>query len=255
MTFKTRSMAVVGEAAGWLVKLLARLLLHVQTEGLERIPASGPVILAINHVNFIDAPLLYTIMPRHITGLVKAELWKNPVLGLVARAWGTIPIRRGELDLDAFRRALQVLHTGNLLGLAPEGTRSHHGSLRSGRPGAVMLALRAPSTCIVPMAIYGHEHYARYWRRLRRTPVHLSFGQPFRLKQPTEAVTHATRQRMTDEIMWQIAALLPSQYRGVYADLHTATQESLDFPEETMSSLQQLLGQTVKGRAGAEAAG
>ncbi len=235
MTTRARLMAMIGVIAGWVVKLLARLLLRVQVEGVEHIPTSGPVILAINHVNFIDAPLLYTLVPRHTTGLVKAELWRQPLLGLVARAWGTIPIRRGELDLDAFRRALQVLRAGDLLGLAPEGTRSHDGCLANGRPGAVMLALRAPDTRIVPMAIFGHERYAQYWLRLRRTPVHLRFGPPFRLKAQSGPATRATRQHMTDEIMWQIAALLPGEYRGVYSDLRAATQDYLDFSQETMS--------------------
>ena len=231
MTIRARLMAAIGGTASWVVKLLAKCLLRVEAIGIERIPASGPVILAINHVNFIDAPLLYALVPRHTTGLVKAELWQQPMLGVVARAWGTIPIRRGDLDLDAFRRALQVLRQGNLLGLAPEGTRSHDGCLLNGRPGAVMLALRAPDTCIVPMAIYGHEHYAQHWLRLRRTPVHLRFGQPFRLKVRAGPVTRKARQRMTDEIMWQIAALLPSQYRGVYSDLRAATQDYLDFSQ------------------------
>ena len=132
------------------IRLAARLLQRVQVRGLERMPTSGPVILVINHVNFIEPLLLYVLLPRQVTALAKAELWGNPISRLVAQSWGSIPIRRGELDLNAIRRAVQVVQHGGVLGLAPEGTRSHHGRLQRGRPGVILLALRAPEALILP---------------------------------------------------------------------------------------------------------
>jgi 1-acyl-sn-glycerol-3-phosphate acyltransferase len=201
------------------IRLAAKLLLRVQVTGLERMPTSGPAILVINHVNFIEPLLLYVLLPRQVTGLAKAELWGNPISRLVAQSWGSIPIRRGEIDLNAIRRALQVVQQGGVLGLAPEGTRSHHGRLQRGRPGVVLLALRAPDTLILPVAVYGQEQFYHNLRRLRRTAVQVVMGQGFYLNAGQGRVTHEMRQAISDEIMMRIASLLPAQYQGVYSDM------------------------------------
>jgi 1-acyl-sn-glycerol-3-phosphate acyltransferase len=201
------------------IRLAAKLLLRVQATGLKRMPTSGPAILVINHVNFIEPLLLYVLLPRQVTGLAKAELWGNPISRLVAQSWGSIPIRRGEIDLNAIRRALQVVQQGGVLGLAPEGTRSHHGRLQRGRPGVVLLALRAPGTLILPVAVYGQEQFYHNLRRLRRTAVQVVMGQGFYLNAGQGRVTHEMRQAISDEVMMRIASLLPAQYRGVYSDM------------------------------------
>jgi 1-acyl-sn-glycerol-3-phosphate acyltransferase len=212
-------MGVIRWISVMVIRLAAKLLLRVQATGLERLPASGPAILVINHVNFIEPLLLYVLLPRQVTGLAKAELWGNPISRLVAQSWGSIPIRRGEIDLNAIRRALQVVQQGGVLGLAPEGTRSHHGRLQRGRSGVVLLALRAPDTLILPVAVYGQEQFYHNLRRLRRTPVQVVMGQGFYLNPGEGRVTHEMRQAISDEIMMRIASLLPAQYRGVYSDM------------------------------------
>lgn len=225
-----------------LIKLLARIVLKVKITGLERIPASGPVILVTNHVNFIEPLLLFTLLPREIIGLGKVEIWQNPILSLIANSWHTIPIRRGELDLNAVRLALQVLREGKVLGLAPEGTRSHHGRLQRGRPGTVLLALRVPDALILPTATYGQERFRSNLRQLRRTEVNIAIGHGFYLNPGDGRVTHEMRQEMTDEIMMQIAALLPPENRGVYSDVTAATERYLRFPPGTTSNLPRALG-------------
>ena len=202
-----------------LVRLAAKVLLRVRVAGLERVPASGPVILVANHVNFIEPFLIYVLMPRQVTALGKVELWGNPITRLWAESWGTIPLRRGEVDLSAIRAALRVLQQGGMLGLAPEGTRSHHGRLQRARQGAVLLALHAPGTLILPVAVYGQERFYDNLRRLRRTAVQMVIGHGFYLKAGEGTVSHEMRQVISDEIMQQIAALLPEPYRGVYSDM------------------------------------
>lgn len=206
------------------IRLAARVLLRVETTGLEQMPGSGPVLLVVNHVNFIEPLLVYVLLPRQVTGLAKAELWGNPISRLVAQSWGSIPIRRGEIDLNAIRRALQVVRRGGVLGLAPEGTRSRHGRLQRGRSGVALLALRAPDTLILPLAVYGQEQFYRNLRRLRRTAVHIVMGQGFYLDVEQGRVTHEMRQAISDEIMMRIAALLPPQYRGVYSNMSASTR-------------------------------
>ena len=231
-----RSMFIV------IIKFLGWILLKVEIMGLGRIPAEGPVILAINHVNFIDV-LLYTIVPREMTALAKEETWDNPILRLLATAWNAIPIRRGELDLNAIRLALQALRDGRVLAIAAEGTRSHHGRLQRGRPGIALLAYHVPEAFIVPVAIYGGERFYGNLRRLRHTKLNVLFGQGFFLDTGDRRVTRAVRQEIADEIMMQIASLLPPENRGVYSDLMAATEHCLRFPPGATSNLPAALSQ------------
>jgi len=224
------------------LRILTRILLKVEVAGLERLPASGPVILAINHINSIDGLLLRALLPRDIIGWAKAEIWGNPILRILAESLDTIPLRRGELDIYSVRLALQALGEGKLLGIAPEGTRSWHGRLQQGHPGLVFLALRAPDTFILPAVIYGQERFDKNLRRLRRTEVNVVFGQGFYLDAGGCRATREMRQEMTDEIMMQIAALLPPEYRGVYSDVSEATERYLRFPPGAKSNLHRALG-------------
>jgi len=223
------------------LRILTRILLKVEVAGLERLPASGPVILAINHINSIDGLLLRALLPRDIIGWAKAEIWGNPILRILAESLDTIPLRRGELDIYSVRLALQALGEGKLLGIAPEGTRSWHGRLQQGHPGLVFLALRAPDTFILPAVIYGQERFDKNLRRLRRTEVNVVFGQGFYLDAGGCRATREMRQEMTDEIMMQIASLLPPEYRGVYSDVAAATERYLRFPPGAKSNLHRAL--------------
>jgi 1-acyl-sn-glycerol-3-phosphate acyltransferase len=224
------------------LKISAKILLRVEVEGLERIPASGAVILATNHINSIDGLLLYTLLPRHIIAWAKIEIWGNPILRILAESLEPIPLRRGELDIHSVRLALQALGDGKMLGIAPEGTRSWHGRLQQGHPGLVFLVLRAPDTFILPAVVYGQERFGKNLRRLRRTQVNVIIGQGFHLNPGGGRVTREMRQEITDEIMMQLAALLPPEYRGVYSDVAAATERYLRFPPGATSNLHRALG-------------
>jgi 1-acyl-sn-glycerol-3-phosphate acyltransferase len=217
------------------------LLLKVRVNGLERIPAQGAIILAINHVNSLDAFVLRSVIQRDIIAWAKAELWNNPLLRLLAETMEFIPLRRGKLDLRSVRLALRALERGKMIGVAPEGTRSWHGRLQRGRPGIVFLTQYAPDTLILPGVVYGQERFRHHALRLRRTPVNVVFGQGFRLNLGEGKVTRELRQVIVDEIMAQIAALLPPEYRDVYSDLAAFNEHHLRFPPGTTSSLQATL--------------
>jgi len=139
-----------------------------------------------------------------------------------------IPLRRGEADIGALRKGLTVLESGHILTIAPEGTRSNHGRLQQGHPGVVLLAVHSGAP-ILPLACYGGEQFRRNVSRLRRTDFHIVVGQPFYVETRGEKVIGALRQHITDEIMYQLAALLPTAYRGHYADLSLATERYLRF--------------------------
>lgn len=219
------------------IKLLVRVLCRVDDAPLARVPAHGPLILLSNHVNFLDVPAIFShLHPRVVTGFAKAETWDSPLLGPLFTLWRAIPLRRGEADMAAIRQALAALEAGYILAMAPEGTRSGDGRLRRGYAGAVLLALRAGAP-LLPLVCHGGEKFWPNLRRLRRTDFHIVVGQPFYLDAGGAKVTQRMRQQMLDEVMYQMAALLPPAYRGVYSNLAAATEIYLRFPPGAESNL------------------
>jgi 1-acyl-sn-glycerol-3-phosphate acyltransferase len=202
---------------------LVRLLCRVEgAERLDAIPQRGPLILVTNHISLLEVPVLRKYLrSRGVIGLAKAEAWGNPLFRRLLDMWEAIPIRRGENDITALRRTLEVLKQGRILGVAPEGTRSRHGRLQRGHPGAVTIALKSGAP-LMPIVFWGGERLRSCIRRLRRTPFHFNVGEPFRIVTEGIRVTSEIRQQIVDEIMIQLAKLLPENYRGVYADRVTA---------------------------------
>jgi 1-acyl-sn-glycerol-3-phosphate acyltransferase len=201
---------------------------QVDDQELRQIPQKGPLILVCNHVNFLEVPLIYTyLQPRPITGFAKSETWDSPWMGPLFDLWGAIPVRRGEADTLAMRRALDALEQGKILAIAPEGTRSGTGKLQAGRAGVVTLALHSGAS-LQPIVYYGGETISSNLRRLRRTDFHIRVGPPFRINTHGVRVTREVRQEITTEIMYRMAALLPEAYRGQYADLTRASMQYLD---------------------------
>jgi len=224
------STSFVGRVVNFTIKRLTRLLCRVDDSLLARAPAQGPLIMVVNHINFWEAPILYThLLPRPMTGFVKSENWDKAAGRFLFNLWDGIPIRRGEADLAAIRRGLAALEAGRILAIAPEGTRTGDGQLQRGHPGVVMMALRSGAP-LLPVACHGAENYRRDLARLRRIPFNIVVGRPFYLNVDGVKVTREVRQWITDEIMFQIAALLPPAYRGVYSDLAVATERFLRFP-------------------------
>ncbi|MEW5939454.1 MAG: lysophospholipid acyltransferase family protein, partial [Chloroflexota bacterium] len=141
---------------------------------------------------------------------------------------GAVPIRRGEADATAMRLALQKLNQGYIFGVAPEGTRNKTGRLLRGRPGAALLAQQSKAP-ILPIAHWGGEKFLPNLKRLRRTAVHVRVGRPFTLNADGERITRDQRQQIVDEMMYQLAALLPEEYRGEYGNMLKATTRYLKF--------------------------
>jgi len=226
------------------IKGLTHILCRIDGAQLTRVPEQGPLIIATNHVNFLEAPILYTHLdPRPLTGFVKSEQLEHPIFGpLLLGLWEGIPIRRGEADITAFRQASQALAEGQIVAVAPEGTRSGHGRLQRGHPGIAFLALRN-SVPVLPIACHGGETFWSNLRRLRRTDFHAVVGQSFYLDAGGARVTRLVRQQMADEVMYQIAALLPPAYRGIYSDMMAASETYLRFPPGAESNLRRVRNQ------------
>jgi 1-acyl-sn-glycerol-3-phosphate acyltransferase len=205
-------------------KLLGGLLLKQKVVGQENIPAEGGFIMVFNHLSIFDPPVLFINAPRQIVPFI-ADKWRHtPGISHLVNSVGVIWISRGEADMDAIKASLGVLKSGGALGLAPEGTRSHTGQLQKAKTGAAYFADRA-GVPILPVALTGTENVWRNLKRLRRTPVSCIVGQPFRLPSDGRAKGDKLTE-LTDEIMCRIAALLPPQYRGAYAE-HPRLKELL----------------------------
>jgi len=211
---------------------LTGLMFRVDAAALAKVPRHGPLIIVTNHVHIPEIPTLYVrLLPRKVVGMAQAErvLDKN-LWGAILRWIDTIPVWRGEADLNALRTAIRILKDGDIILLDPEGTRSHDGCLQKGQPGAILIALHSGAP-VLPVVHYGSENYQAALKHLRRVEMHYVVGQPFRLTAAGERVTNATRQQMIDEVMFQMAGLLPPQYRGDYADAKTASHKYLVFEE------------------------
>jgi 1-acyl-sn-glycerol-3-phosphate acyltransferase len=202
----------------WVVRVGTRALCRLDIAELERVARQGPVILVSNHVTSLEVPLLFAhLQPRRMIGLAKTETWDSRFMGWLFTLWEAIPVRRGEADLDAMRRCLDVLKSNGILAIAPEGTRSRHGRLLRGQPGIVTLALRTGAP-IQAIAHWGGEAFGSNLKRLKRTDFRVRVGQPFYLDAHGEKVTGEVRQAMVDEIMCRVAELLPEAYHGEYAE-------------------------------------
>lgn len=211
------------------IKSLTRILCNVDDSQLIKVPERGPLIIASNHINFMDVPLVYThLQPRSITGFAKAETWDNPVMAFLFDLWGAIPIQRGKADANAIRSALSALRAGKILAIAPEGTRSGHGRLGRGHPGIVILAQYSHAP-ILPLVYFGGERLRDNLNRLRRTDFHIRVGRTFNIQFPEGKLDRDVRNKMLEEIMFQIAVMLPEGYRGYYTDLSKLSTEYLVF--------------------------
>lgn len=199
-----------------ILRPLVALLLPYDVEGQANMPAKGPVIAMMNHINLLDVIMPAMFLPRDVVMLAKAELFWAPVLSLFVRAYGPIPVRRGELDLHAVRLSLEVLKRGQVLCVAPEGTRSEHGKLQSAHDGLAFVATKA-GVPVVPFVAYGHEEFWPNLKRLRRTRLHIRVGEPFCFVTRGHP-RRADLQAMTQEAMCRLAELLPPRYRGACAD-------------------------------------
>lgn len=200
------------------IKSALKALCRVDSGELSRVPDRGPLIIVINHINFLEVPMLYSFLyPRDVVGLVKVETWKNPLLKALADTWSAIPIDRGSTDLGAMRAAIETLRRGKILAVAPEGTRSGDGRLRRAHAGVVSIALRSGAP-IIPVAHFGGERFWDNFSSLRKTAFSFRVGEPFNLPKVEGRITRAERQELADGIMRRVAALLPEDYRGFYAN-------------------------------------
>ncbi|MFF9392160.1 lysophospholipid acyltransferase family protein [Streptomyces griseoluteus] len=202
-----------------------RLVFRPRIEGLDHVPESGAAIIAGNHLSFSDHFLMPAILKRRITFLAKAEYFTGPGLkgrltAFFFRSAGQIPVDRSgkEAGQAAVREGLKVLDRGELLGIYPEGTRSHDGRLYKGKVGVAVMALKAGAP-VVPCAMIGTFEAQPPGRRIPKLrPITIRFGEPLEFSryegmEDEKAVLRA----VTDEIMYAVLELSGQEYVDRYA--------------------------------------
>ncbi len=213
-----------------IIGLLFRLLSRLEVEGMENIPPAGALILVANHLGRLDSPLLFSLLKRRdATSLVADKYRKYLFLRPLVNALHGIWINREQADFGALRRAIEYLQSGGMLGVAPEGTRSQTGALMPAKTGAAYLAARA-GVAVLPVGIWGTENAVTRLFRLQRPSIHVRIGRCFQLPALERGAREVGLQRNTDEIMCQIAALLPEKYWGVYAEQPRVKQLLAEHP-------------------------
>ena len=201
----TRLNRILVSAAHWVFKVVMVMDIH----GLENLPRQGAAIVASNHVNNFDVFPLQLALPRALFFMGKAELFQIGFFYAVFRQMGGFPVYRGEGDAWALEHSTRLLAAGQLLAMFPEGTRSRGRGLAVAKTGAARLAIDT-GVPIVTVSIDGSQRFFKQFPRRNRVQVVIA---PPIIPQPGE-----TAMSLTDRMMYSMAASLPPELRGVYAD-------------------------------------
>jgi len=197
---------------------LFRIFTRITVTGLEHIPMQGGCLITANHIGILDGPLIFSIIQRDdATGFVAEKYQRNALIRWLVDAVGGIWLDRFRADFRAMKEAHRFLENGGLLGIAPEGTRSRTHQMNRPKSGVAFLAAKVDAP-VIPMAITGTEDAVGKILRLGRPRISVTIGEPFFLPPLDRKDRDAALKRNTDEIMCRIAAMLPPEYRGVYAD-------------------------------------
>lgn len=217
---------------GLVLRFLIWLFVKVEIRGLENLPRHGPGIIYYNHIHWLDPVLISGKLSRYNVPLTKIEAASWPLVGFLLKGYHVIFIRRGTVDRRALTATWQVLADGDISVISPEGTRSPDGTLKLAKEGLAFVGRRAADAWWIPCAVIGTPKFRFSIPLLKRMPVILIFGRPFRVRWPATQPESAGREIMravTDEAMAQLAALLPAHMRGDYADADPSRRQWIEF--------------------------
>jgi 1-acyl-sn-glycerol-3-phosphate acyltransferase len=204
----------------FIVRLILNIIACIEMAGFDNLPTSGGFVIAANHIGRLDAALPYYVLDRPDIIIVVAEKYeKYAIFRWLVRITNGMFIDRYNADIKAIRETLRRLQQGQILTITPEGTRSKTGNLIQAKPGGIYLAWKA-GVPILPVAITGTEDAVvkdrlRHFKRLHIKGV---AGPAFTLPPIDGKDRDAAMEEYTEDVMCRIAALLPPERRGFYAD-------------------------------------
>jgi 1-acyl-sn-glycerol-3-phosphate acyltransferase len=201
-------------------RLLFYVLAPITITGKENIPYGKPYMVAINHISLFEAPFVTSFWPEMLEGMGASDIWKKKGQNILVDWYGGIKVHRGEYDRNLVDVVINVLESGYPMLIAPEGGRTHKPGMRRAMPGIAFILERA-RVPVIPVGVVGTtDDFAKKAFSFKRPSLELHIGKPFYLP-PIEGSgqpRREARQRNADLVMGHIAALLPEEYRGVYAD-------------------------------------
>lgn len=209
--------------------------------GREKISENGAYIVAANHLGVLDPALVFNILDRRDIILIIAEKYqRNALFRWLVSSMNAIYIDRFNADIRALKIVIERLHQGDVLVMAPEGTRSRSGSLIEARPGGSYLAAKT-GLPVFPVAVTGTEdkRFITNLLHFQRPRITIKVGDPLVFSPVDRKDRQAVLQRYTDEIMCHIALMLPPSYRGVYADHPRLHELEMDLGSSAPSALDQ----------------
>ena len=186
------------------LKAFFRLYGNWEVIGRENIPRTGGVLIAANHSSYIDPPLGWAAVygTRRMWGIAKSDLWKGGLATFIMDCFDSIPVKRGTADRAMLRRVTDLLADGKVVGIFPEGTRTHDGKLNPAQPG-IALMVQKSGVPIVPSAFIGaYAMMPRGAKKLRRAKIKVIFGEPLHFDKS------ASREAIAAKVMEAIAELM-----------------------------------------------
>ena len=185
--------------------------------GSEQIPDEGPLLVAANHLNLADPPIMGCSINRQAMFMAKEELFQSWIKRYIVRNYGAFPVRRGGMNREALRFAEKWFDRGKVLIVFPEGRRSMEAQMVDAFSGSALIAVRN-RVPILPVGIYGTEKITGLTWWLRRPRITVNIGRPFNLPSVNGKITKEQLAEFTHSIMARIAELLPGEYRGQYGE-------------------------------------
>jgi len=207
-----------------------KVLWKVEVTGAENIPDSGPAIIMMNHISALDPILcMGAVTNRFVIPMTKIENVQNPLFGLFVWWWGSYTVNRSEVDRKALVNSIELVKSGQMILIAPEGHR-HPEGLAEAKDGLAYVATKA-NAVIIPTGISGAVGWKAKMLRLGRPQINVNFGRPFRLKtNGRERIPRDELTAMSHEAMYQLAlAVKDETRRGFYSDLSKVTTQHLEF--------------------------
>lgn len=187
-----------------ILRFIYRLLFRIKAVGTENIPAEGAVIIASNHISLLDPPAVGILIKRKVRFMAKEELFNIPVIGMLIKSFGAYPVKRGGVSIDAIKSSINLLKSGEVMGIFPEGTRKNSDdpdAALGAKKGTAMIAMRSKAV-VIPVAIVGG------YKLFRTTTI--VYGKPVDVQSITAEEGQDLYEKVTEEIMKQINKLKSS---------------------------------------------
>jgi 1-acyl-sn-glycerol-3-phosphate acyltransferase len=211
-----------------------RLLGKVEIHGLENVPDHNKYVAVFNHVSLVEVPFIAAFWPTIIEIIGAAAVWERPGVSIVAKMWSGVQVKRTVVDRDVFKQVKRVFEADRPLMISPEGGRSHTPGLRRGKAGVAYI-IDQVDVEVIPVAVVGNTmDFLTKGLKGKRPTIQMFVGEPFKMPalEGRGEERRLMRQQNTDYIMARLAALLPENYRGVYAEYEKILKgEQVDFPE------------------------